>query len=170
MLWLILIMSLGFLLGSWLLKRGMRQKNMAVGTVETPGYTENKISSDFVFVTFRPKNQLPVTVEYYYNKSIYNTPQDFARLNKTVNVKYDPANASNFTIYEESKGDYSKYIAPAIIGILIGSLAASNTEGTNYEKIENFLIGFAVTTIATALVIKLSGFFSFLNIFTKRDE
>jgi hypothetical protein len=151
-------------------KRAVDQKATAVGNVDTPGYTENKVDDQFVLVTFRPQKQQPVTVEYYFNKNQYKSPQDFLQLNKTVTVKYDPANPSNYTIHEVSKGDYTRVITCLVIALLFGALAATTSDGDGLSKSKSFLLTSVITYVAVYIVIRLNALFSFLNIFTKREE
>jgi hypothetical protein len=139
------------------------------GSVETPGDTNNRLDPEYVLVTFTPEGGQPITIEYHYDKNIYRTPYDFARLNEKVTVKYKDGNPMNYTVYPERKGDYTKYIAAGILGAFFGFFFAKDSESF-LSMIKIFLITFVVVAGGTLLVYEFNARFAWLNFNSKRDE
>lgn len=132
------------------------------GTVRTPDDTNNRMDGDFVLVTFQPENGEPITVEHYYDKGIYKHPVDFVSSHKKVTVKYSEDSPHIYTIYEEAKGDYSKYIAAALIGGVFTWFFANG--------IVSSVITFVVVGAIVLLIQELNARFAWLNFNSKREE
>jgi len=175
MLLVIFLVTVLIVVAWFLAARYFRQKIIVNGTVHTPNQYHAITSGDddryqYVLITFRPAGGQPVTIEHYYSKSSYKSPQDFARLHKTVTVRYNPDDTSNYTILEESKGDYTTAIASILLGAFIGSLTVSSSDGGLFDKVKVFFITFLSVAAGVYVLSRLKSYFSFLNILTSRNE
>ncbi len=168
---LILAALLIALLLVFFIRRMFRRNEKAIAGVTTPsGYTEDRIDQDFVVLTFKTKSGKVITQEYYFDKNVYNSPHDFQRLFPTVTIKYELKNPENFVVFEKGEGDYTQLIACVLIGLVIASVASSQQETNFPEQLKTFAIWFFVTSGIAYLIIKISPYFSFLNILTRREE
>jgi len=175
MLLVIFLVTVLIVVAWFLTARYLRQKTSVTGTVNTPTHYHAITSDDddrhqYVLITFRPVGGQPVTIEHYYSKSIYKSPQDFVQLHKTVTVRYNPDDTSNYTIQEESKGDYTIAIASILLGTFIGSLTVSSSDGGLFDKVKVFFITFLSVAAGVYVFSRLKSYFSFLNILTRRNE
>ncbi len=152
-------------------RRMFHRNEKTIAGVTTPsGYTENRIDQDFVVLTFKTKSGKVIVQEYYFDKKVYASPYDFQRLFPTVTVKYESKNPDNFVVFEQGKGDYTQLIACVLIGLVIALVVSSQQEATFLEKSKTFAIWFLVTGGIAYLIVKISPYFSFLNILTRREE
>jgi hypothetical protein len=141
------------------------------GKVVTPGDTNNRLDPDHVLVTFTPEGSgTPITIEYYYDKGVYKSPWDFVHTNQSVTVKYKAGNPMNYTVYPESKGDYTKYIGAGLIGLLFAFFFAKETEGGLWSQAKVFTITFVVVAVICLLIYEFNARFAWLNFNSKRDD
>jgi hypothetical protein len=153
-----------------LVYRVLRLGERARGTTRTPD-VQQRNDPDFVEVTFTARDGTRHTVEHYYNKKDYKTPYDFVRLNREVTVRYRGSNPRDCVIAEHGLGSHLDSIAAALIGGFIGSVAASQTEGELYPaKAAVFSKVFLAVAIGVIVLLKLSPYFAWLNVFRKRDD
>jgi hypothetical protein len=162
----------GLLIGGvgFVVYRALRLNQRARGTARTSD-AEGRSDIDFVEVTFSSLDGARHVVEHYYDKKLYKSPQDFIRTNREVTVKYRASNPRDCVIAERGFGSHVDSIAAALIGGFIGSIAASQTAGELYpEKAAVFSKVFLGVGLAALVVLKLSPYFAWLNVFRKRDE
>jgi hypothetical protein len=166
------VLLLGLLVGGagLLVYRALRLNQRARGTSRTSDDPQ-RVDPDFVEVSFTALDGARHTVEHYYDKKIYKTPQDFVRLNREVTVKYRASNPRDCVIGEYGFGSHVDSIVAALIGALIGGIAASQSAGELYPtKAAVFSKVFLGVALGVLVLLKLSPYFAWLNMFRKRDD
>jgi len=141
------------------------------GKVATPDNTNDRFDPDHVLITFTPEEGgEPITIEFYYDKNVYKSPWDFVHVNEKVTVKYKAGNPLNYTVYEETKGDYSKYIAAGLIGFVFAFFFGKETEGGLWAQAKVFVITFVVIVVICLVIFELNARFAWLNFGSTRKD